>query len=120
MRTRVPRVAVRVNRILVQSHSKFGDYQHDRSDSDVTHNAAVLPKYREQRDMMSQRTGTGKLLFFRSHVALITFTYDSVACVESTCTLTHASRAYPKSRSKLTVGVITLLQTVVNYSDAIE
>lgn len=38
---------------------------------------------------------------FRSHVALITFTYDSVPCVESTCTLIHASWAYPKSRSKL-------------------
>jgi len=41
MRTCVPRVAVRVNRLLVQSHSKFGDYRRNRSDCNATHDAAV-------------------------------------------------------------------------------
>lgn len=99
MRTRVPRVAVRVNRLLVQSHSEFGYYRHDRSDHNAAHDAAVKPKYREQHDVMSQRTGTGKLLF-RSHVALITFTYVSVQRGETTCARIHASWAYPETICK--------------------
>lgn len=71
--------------------------------------------------MMSQRTGTGKLLF-RSHVALITFTYVSVQSGETTCTLIHASWAYPKpfARGGVHLGGIVLLKKEVKYSDAID
>lgn len=70
--------------------------------------------------MVSQITGTGKLLF-RSHVALITVTHVSVQCGETTCTFIHALWAYPKlfSRGGVYLGGIMLLKKVVNYSDAI-
>lgn len=70
--------------------------------------------------MMSQRTGTGKLLF-RSHVALITFTHVPVQCGETTCALIHASWAYPKpiARGGVYRG-IRAFKMEVNYSDAID